>query len=300
MSIPGFTRARVATNGIHLSVHRGGAGSPVILLHGFPQNHHCWAEIAPVLAQAHDVIVPDLRGYGDSDVPENDAENSVYAKREMARDIVGLMDALSLESAMVVGHDRGARVSYRLALDHPGRVERLAILEIVPTADFWAAWNADLALAAYHWTMLAQPAPLPEQMILGMGAGYVEWCLQHWTQSKSLDVFSEAALDSYRTQGVDPARVAAMCHDYRAGASFDRALDRADQAAGRQITCPLLFLWAEAGFPARTQDPLALWRGWATDVTGQSIAGTGHFMPEEAPDATLAALQPFLRGQKQA
>lgn len=296
MSIPGFTQSRITTNGTRLSVHRGGQGAPVILLHGFPQNHRCWEEIAPVLAQDYDVIVPDLRGYGDSDAPENDADNSVYSKREMARDIVGVMEALGIGSAMVVGHDRGARVSYRMALDHPERVRRLAILEVVPTGDFWASWNADLALAAYHWTMLAQPAPLPEQMILGMGPEYFDWCLSSWTKAKSLDAFSDVALESYRVQGSDPARVAAMCHDYRAGATFDRALDEADRAAGRQITCPLLFLWADAGFPARTEDPLALWRGWAPEVTGGTIPGTGHFMPEEAPEPVLAALQTFLKG----
>lgn len=294
MSIPGFTRSRVATNGIHLSVHRGGQGAPVILLHGFPQNHHCWEEIAPVLAENYDVIVPDLRGYGDSDAPQNDPENRAYSKREMAQDIACLMDALEIERAMIVGHDRGARVSYRFALDHPEKVSRLAILEVVPTGDFWASWNADLALAAYHWTFLAQPAPLPEQMILGVGAAYVERCLAQWTHGKTLSVFSDAALASYRAQGTDPVRVAAMCDDYRAGATFDRALDEADQAERRQLTCPFLFLWAEEGFPARTGDPLGLWRGWAPEVQGQAIPGTGHFMPEEVPEAVLAALRPFL------
>ncbi|MEM9318620.1 MAG: alpha/beta hydrolase [Pseudomonadota bacterium] len=291
MPIPGYDQSRIATNGIELSIHRAGTGTPVILLHGFPQNHACWAKIAPQLAAHHDVIVPDLRGYGDSDAPADG-----YAKRNMARDIIGLMDALGIDAAAIVGHDRGARVSYRLALDHPDRVTRHAILEIVPTGDFWAAWNADLALAAYHWTFLAQPSPLPERMILADGPGFVDWCLDTWSVLPGLSAFQDAALEGYRAQGADPVRVAAMCNDYRAGATLDRELDEADRAAGRRIAAPLLFLWAEKGFPARTGDPLEIWRPWATEITGRSIPGTGHFMPEEAPEAVLDALGGFLAG----
>lgn len=294
MAIAGFDHSFVKTNGITLSVHRGGAGDPVILLHGFPQSHLCWADIAPELAKTHDVIVPDLRGYGASDMPPDTADHRPYSKREMAGDIAGLMDALGLTTARIVGHDRGARVAYRFALDHPDRIDRLAILEVVPTGDFWAAWTADLAMAAYHWTFLAQPAPLPEQMILGAGQAFVDSCLSKWTHAGDLSCFSETALASYRAQASNPDRVAAMCNDYRAGASFDRALDEADRRAGRKIAAPLLFLWAEAGFPAKTGTPLELWRDWAPNVTGQCIPGTGHFIPEEAPDAVLAALRAFL------
>ncbi|MBF9032894.1 alpha/beta fold hydrolase [Rhodobacterales bacterium HKCCE2091] len=289
--LDGFTETRVATNGIELSVHRAGSGPAVVLLHGFPQTHACWSRIAPALARDFDVIVPDLRGYGASDAPEGAA---AYAKREMAKDVVGLLDALGIDRAAVVGHDRGARVTYRLALDHPGRVSRIAILEIVPTGDFWAAWSADLAMAAYHWTFLAQPAPLPERMILADGPGYIDWCLSHWTLDRDLSPFPRASLEAYRAQGADPARVAAMCNDYRAGATIDRQLDEADRTAGHRIAAPILFLWAENGFPARTGDPLGLWRAWGDEVEGRAIPGTGHFMPEEAPDAVLDALRPFL------
>lgn len=287
MAIEGFTPSRVATNGIELSVHRGGSGTPLILLHGFPQNHRCWEKIAPGLAAHFDVIVPDLRGYGDSDAPEGVA---AYAKREMALDIVGMMDTLGVARAHVLGHDRGARVSYRLALDHPGRVDRLGIIEIVPTGDFWAAWDADLALAAYHWTFLAQPAPMPERMILADGPGYIDWTLEAWTHAHALDVFSDAALESYRAQGADPLRVAAMCNDYRAGATIDRRIDAESRAAGAKIAAPLLFLWAAGGFPARTGDPLGVWRDWADDVRGQEIEGSGHFMMEEVPQRVLDAV----------
>lgn len=292
--IEGFAASRVATNGIELSVHRGGAGAVLILLHGFPQNHRCWEKVAPALAEHFDVIVPDLRGYGDSDAPDG-AE--AYAKREMARDIVGLMDALGLERAHVLGHDRGARVAYRLALDAPDRVTRLGIIEIVPTGDFWAAWDAELAMAAYHWTFLAQPAPMPERMILSDGPGYVDWTLASWTKVRDLTPFSDAALASYRAQGSDPIRVAAMCNDYRAGATVDRRIDAESRAAGLKIASPLIFVWASGGFPARTGDPLGVWRDWAENVQGVEIEGSGHFAMEEVPDAVLAAVLPhFLEG----
>ena len=293
MAIDGFTQSIVETNGIRLSVHRGGAGAPLILLHGYPQNHRCWSKVAPRLAEHFDVIVPDLRGYGDSDAPEGAA---AYAKREMAKDIVGLMDALGLERAHILGHDRGARVSYRLALDHPGRVSRLGIIEIVPTGDFWAAWYAEIALAAYHWTFLAQPAPLPERMILADGPGYMDWTLGAWTFAKDLSVFAPDALESYRAQAADPARVAAMCNDYRAGATIDREIDAASKADGVRISAPLLFVWGAHGFPARTGDPLGIWRAWADDVSGAEIAESGHFAMEEAPDAVVEAVLPHFLG----
>ncbi|MEM7722500.1 MAG: alpha/beta hydrolase [Pseudomonadota bacterium] len=293
--IDGFTQRRVATNGIHLSVHRGGIGAPLILLHGYPQNHMCWRKIAPRLAQDFDVIIPDLRGYGYSDAPPGDPGNATYSKRKMANDIAGLMDALNIDRAHILGHDRGARVSYRFALDHPNRLDRLGIIEIVPTGDFWAAWNADLALKAYHWTFLAQPAPLPERMINADGPAYIDWTLQSWTHVKDLTPFEGAALDSYRKQAADPARVAAMCNDYRSGATFDRALDEADRAKGARIDAPLHFIWAKGGFPAQSGDTLDAWRGWASDVTGTEIAQSGHFVMEEQPDAVLAAVLPHFR-----
>ena len=294
--IEGFGQSRVACNGITLSVHRGGAGPALILLHGYPQTHMAWHRVAPDLARHFDVIIPDLRGYGDSDAPPDDAGHRVYSKREMARDIVGLMDALGLQRAHVMGHDRGARVAYRLALDHPQRVDRLGIVEIVPTADFWRAWDRELALKAYHWTFLAQPAPLPEGLINADGPGYIDRTLASWSLRGDLTAFAPAALASYRAQAADPARVAAMCADYRAGAGIDRDLDEADRAAGRKIAAPLHFVWAERGFPARTGDPLAIWRAWADQVSGGCIEGCGHFAMEEAPTALLAQMMPhFLR-----
>lgn len=206
----------------------------------------------------------------------------------MAADIVALMDALVIPQAHILGHDRGGRVAYRLALDYPDRVMRLGIIEIVPTGDFWANWDATLAMKAYHWTFLAQPAPLPERMIGADPAAYIDWTLAAWTRDKTLDVFDRVALDSYRTQARDPAHLTAMCADYRAGATFDRTLDEADRAAGRKIDAPLHFLWARSGFPAQTGDPAAIWRDWANSVTDSSC-DTGHFVMEENPAAVRTA-----------
>ena len=291
--IEGFAQAQVLCGEVSLSVHRGGAGEPLILLHGYPQNHHCWERVAPEFAKHFDVIVPDLRGYGASDAPADDDGHTVYSKRQMATDIVALMDALGIPSAHILGHDRGARVSYRLALDHPARVRRLGIIEIVPTGDFWANWNADLAMNAYHWTFLAQPFPVPENLIGADPEGYFRWSLAAWTRAKSLAAFSKAALGSYLAQGRDPARLHAMCADYRAGATFDRALDEADRAAARKIAAPVYFLWSDIGFPSQTPDPLDLWRAWADDVDGNSCTGAGHFVMEENPQAVLDAFLPF-------
>lgn len=293
--IEGFTQSRVCCGEVELSVHRGGTGEPLILLHGYPQDHHCWEKVAPEFAKHFDVIVPDLRGYGDSDAPADDMGHTVYSKREMAKDIVALMDALGLVSAHILGHDRGARVSYRLALDHPARLRRLGIIEIVPTGDFWMNWNADLAMKAYHWTFLAQPYPLPENMIGADPDAYFSWTLAAWTRAKSAAAFSDRALSAYLAQGRDPAHLHAMCADYRAGATFDRDLDEADRAVGRKITAPVYFLWSDIGFPSQTPDPLDLWKAWADDVQGNSCSGAGHFVMEETPQAVLDAFVPSFR-----
>ncbi len=293
MPISGFSKTEVPTDEVTLSVHRAGKGAPLILLHGFPQNHSCWTKVAPALSERFDVIVPDLRGYGESEAPADDEAHTAYSKRRMAADIVALMDALDLPRAGVLGHDRGGRVAYRLALDHPGRVSRLGVVEVVPTGDFWAAWNADLALAAYHWTFLAQPAPLPERMIGADPVVYIEWTLASWTGSGTLAPFDPDALESYRAQARDPGRIAAMCADYRAGATTDRRLDDNDRAAGWRIAAPLAFIYAKGGFPAQTGDPAGRWRAWAENVTATAADG-GHFLPEENPQAVIdAALRHF-------
>ena len=290
--IPGFTRRSLDLPKITLSVQEAGQGPALVLLHGYPQNGMCWARVAPGFARTHRVLIPDLRGYGGSAVPDDDPNHRTYSKRQMALDIVALLDHLGLPEAMILGHDRGARVSYRLALDHPGRVSRLGIIEIAPTADYWANWGAELAMAAYHWTFLAQPAPLPERMINADPVAYIDHTLQSWTKGKSLGVFPPASLQSYRDQARDPRRIAAMCADYRAGATTDRADDEADRAAGRKITAPLRFVYGHHGFPARTGNPELIWRHWADDVTA-SPCDSGHFVMEENPEAVIAAFGPF-------
>ncbi|MGQ0565326.1 MAG: alpha/beta fold hydrolase [Gemmobacter sp.] len=292
-TIDGFARHRMPGDGVTLSVQRAGTGAPVILLHGFPQTGIAWHRVAPALSRHFDVIVPDLRGYGDSDAPPDDAAHDTYAKRQMARDVVALMDHLGLPAAHVIGHDRGARAAYRFALDHPHRLRRLGIIEIATTADYWAHWNAEMALAAYHWTFLAQPHPLPERMIGADPVAWLDWTLASWTLPRDLSPFTPEALHSYRQQIADPARLHAMCADYRAGAGPDRAADEADRAAGRRIAAPLRFLWGRHGFPARTGDPAGLWRAWADDVTDTSCE-SGHFVMEENPKAVLDAFLPFL------
>ncbi len=292
--LKGFTHQMVPVNGIHLSVHRGGQGTPLILLHGYPENHLCWRYVAPKLAQNFDVIVPDLRGYGASDAPPDDVDHQTYSKRTMAKDIIALMDRLDLPKANILGHDRGARVTYRLALDHPKRVAKIGIIEIVPTGSFWQSWNAELAMKAYHWTFLAQPNPLPEQMISADAAGYARWTLQSWTLGKNLVPF-DGALDAYQSQMADPKRAHAMCADYRAGATTDRQIDDADTQAGRKIDVPVHVLCAQNGFPASSGDPTSVWRNWAQFVTGSTCAA-GHFIPEENPDAVLDEFIPFFKG----
>ena len=209
----------------------------------------------------------------------------------MAADIVVLMEQLGHIRFGLVGHDRGARVAYRLALDHPGRVERMASLDVVPTKVMWDTMNAARALKAYHWTFLAQAEPLPETLIAATALQYFDWTLPAWTADGLDSAFDHGALAHYRAAFNDPKRIHAFCEDYRAGATIDREHDAADQAAGKKIDVPLLVLWGAAG-AARGSDPIAVWRDWATDVSGHAI-DCGHFLPEEAPQETADALQKF-------
>ncbi len=289
----GFESRIVPGDGCDIHLMIGGSGPPLVLLHGYPQNCATWHRIAPALAQSFTVIIPDLRGYGQSGVPVAGADSAAYSKRAMGRDVLAIMDQLGFARFRLVGHDRGARVAYRLAFDHPDRIEKLGIIEVIPTAEMWQRFDAAMGMSAYHWAFLAQPSPLPETLIAADPQFYIDWTLRSWTRDKSLDVFDTAALDLYRKAFSQADRVAAMCADYRAGATIDRALDEDDRAAGRKIAVPLHFVWSNRGFPARSGDPLGTWREWAETVTGQAIEA-GHFAMEENPDAVLAALMPFL------
>jgi haloacetate dehalogenase len=287
---PGFRRERIRTRETEIHTVVGGEGPPVLLLHGYPQTHACWHRIAPALAARFTVVCPDLRGYGDSGRPPSDPEHRAYAKRAMAQDQLETMAQLGFERFAVVGHDRGGRVAYRLALDRPERVTRLAVLDMVPTLETWARMDRSAGLAAYHWLFLAQPADLPERLIGADPDYFLRWTLRSWAERP--DAFDARALAEYQRAFRDPAVLHATCEDYRAGATVDLGDDAADRDR-RRITCPLLALWGARRPSGRDWDPVAIWRDWASDVRGQGIP-CGHFLPEEAPGETLDALEPFL------
>jgi haloacetate dehalogenase len=288
---PGFSEQRIATaTGVEIYVRIGGSGPPLLLLHGYPQTHVAWHKIAPELARHATIVVADLRGYGSSSAPVGDAGHATYSKRTMAEDCLAVMRALGHQQFAVAGHDRGGRVAYRLALDHPEAVTALIPVDIIPTAEVWRRTTAESMLKSYHWAFLAQPHPMPESLIAKDPVYYLEHTLKSWAKPRDLSPFSDAALAHYRASFNDPARIHAMCEDYRAGASIDRQLDEADLAAGRKIGCPTFVLWARSYLAG---DPLAAWRGWSTNLSGASI-DSGHFLAEENPQATLGALIPFL------
>jgi haloacetate dehalogenase len=284
-----LTARRVATTGAELACHTAGSGPPLLLLHGYPQTHAMWHRLVPTLAQRFTVVCPDLRGYGDSAKPEGGPE--LYTKRAMAQDMGDLMTALGHDRFMVAGHDRGGRVTHRLCLDHPARVERAAVLDIVPTRTVFQATDQALAMGYYHWFFLSQPAPLPERLIGADPLFYLHHALARWSATQDLTPFAPEALASYERAFTDPATIHATCNDYRAAATLDLAHDEADR--DHRIACPLLVLWGEHGLMHRTFDVLATWQEKATaPVTGHPVA-SGHFLPEENPDATLEALLGF-------
>jgi len=291
--VPGFATQRVTRDGVTLHARVGGGGPPLVCLHGYPQTHVCWHRVAPALAQHFTVVLADLRGYGASDSPPGDKGHEAYAKRTMAADIVVLMRALGHERFHVMGHDRGARVAYRLALDVPEAVDRLVINDVLPTIEVWDAMRAAQAQRSYHWSFLSQPYPLPETLIGGAPEFYIKSTLQSWTRDRTLNVFDAAALRHYTALGNDTARIHAMCEDYRAGATFDAAIDAHDRAHGRKITQPTFLVWGKHYLGQGGSDPLAVWRRWCDEIDGASV-NSGHFQHEEAPDDLLACVLPFL------
>lgn len=285
-----FDRSRVRVGDVELNVRVGGAGPPVLLLHGYPQTHTMWHRVAPALAASRTVVLMDLRGYGDSGRPAAGADHAGYSKRVMAADAAGLMTALGFDTFDVVGHDRGGRVAHRLCLDHPERVRRAAVLDIVPTRHVFATADRELGLAYYHWFFLAQPFDLPERLIGADPEHWIRYHLNAW--SRVPDSFDEAATAEY-VRCFDPAGVRASCEDYRAGAGIDLEHDDASFAAGARVLCPLLVLSGAHGFVAAKYDVAAVWRDYAEDVTADSL-DCGHFLPEERVDETVAALAAFL------
>ena len=287
-----FSERRIALAEADIHLRHGGSGPPLLLLHGYPQTHLMWHRIAPRLAEHFTLVMPDLRGYGQSSGPAPDPEHHAYSKRAMAEDMVAVMATLGFERFRMAGHDRGARVGYRLCLDHPQRVERFAALDILPTLEVWEAMDADAALATYHWPFLAVPAPVPERLIGSDPDFYIRHLLDRWAGRP--EALAPEAVTTYLAQFHDPATLAATCEDYRAGATLDREHDRADRDAGHKISCPLLALWARDYKGLGAEEPLAVWRRWAEQVQGRML-DCGHFLAEEAPEETAAALLDFFR-----
>ena len=294
---PGFETRRIKTSGAEIHCRIGGSGPPLVLLHGYPQTHVCWHKMAPELARHCTLIIPDLRGYGASSAPpsmlETDPDHAVYSKRAMALDVKELMAALGHERFMVAGHDRGARVAYRLALDHPHAVARLIPIDILPTVEVWDALRWKNAIGSYHWSFLAQPAPMPETLIAADPAYYVSHTIASWTADKTLGSISPGALAHYRAALAVPERIHAVCEDYRAGATFDYYVDDEDRKADRRIACPTLFLWGSEYIGKSASSPVEVWRRWASNLSYVEIK-SGHFLAEENPSDTLRALLPFV------
>ena len=275
-----FEYRQMDVEGVTINCAVRGSGPPLLLLHGYPQNHLMWRHVAPVLAEDHTVVVADLRGYGDSAKPAPDAAALVYSKRSMARDQVGLMRQLGFTEFGLIGHDRGARVAHRLALDHPGAVTRLAVLDIVPTRHVFGNVTRAMATAYYHWFFLTAPNGIPERLIAA-DPGF-------WIRSLMGPLLGPGAsiephiMDDYVRCFADPGTIAGSCADYRAAASTDLVHDDESFAAGQRIECPVLALWGTQAFVGRGYEPLSVWQQYATDVRGTALP-TGHFLPEEAP-----------------
>jgi haloacetate dehalogenase len=287
----GFESGRVETPGADIALVRGGDGPPVLLLHGYPQTHAMWHLVAPILAEDFTVVAADLRGYGDSSKPFGDEDHSTYSKRTMATDQAAVMDSLGFDAFAVVGHDRGARVGHRMALDYPERVTKVAVLDIAPTHHVFRTVGKDLATAYYHWFFLIQPYDLPETLIGANPTYYLRNKLGGW--GTRLETFAPEALAEYE-RCFDAATIHASCEDYRAAASIDLVHDGADMDEGRKVDCPLLAIWGGHGVVDRIYDVESVWREYANDVRGKPL-DTGHFLAEERPEETARELKIFLR-----
>ena len=288
----GFELSTIDTGETAIRTRRGGSGPPLLLLHGNPQTHAMWHKVAPRLAEDFTVVATDLRGYGGSGKPPSTPDHAAYSKGAMARDQVAVMRRLGFERFFVAGHDRGGRCAYRMALDHPERVAKLAVLDIVPTGEAFRRADREFGLGYWHWFFLAQPADLPERMI---GADPDWYWRKHTTRGPTPpDFFSPEALEDYLRCFRNPETIRAICEDYRAGATVDFAQDEADRGRKR-IACPLLALWGRQGKLDAWYDVLAVWRDWADDVRGRALP-CGHYLPEEAPDEVYAELKAFFAG----
>ena len=290
-----FEERRFAVNGAEIALRLGGDRSKpaLLLLHGFPQTHAMWHRVAQRLRHDFFLVLPDLRGYGDSSHAPGLPDHSNYSKRALAQDLIEVMDTLGIAAFALCGHDRGGRVAHRLALDHPARVTKLCVIDIAPTLDMYARTDFDFARAYYHWFHLIQPTPLPELMIGGNPRAYLHAKLGGWG-SGGLGHIEPVALAGYERAFCRPEAIHTACEDYRASAGIDLEHDRESRARGHKIACDTLMLWGEHGVVQRLFDPLALWQAQcAGAVTGWAMPA-GHFIPEQLPDETAAALQAFM------
>ncbi len=284
----GFEQKKIETSGAAINLVIGGSGPALLLLHGYPQTHTMWHKVAPRLAEDFTVVAADLRGYGDSDKPAGDSEHYNYSKRAMATDQVEAMENLGFDTFFLAGHDRGARVSHRLTKDYPERVRKLATLDIIPTHRMFQIVNKEMASNTYHWFFLIQPYDFPERVI-GAGADFfMRSGFQRFPNWET--IFPPEALEEYVRCSTEPATIHAICEDYRAGASTDLVHD--DEDFENKVTCPHLALWSDRGYVGRTQDVLAVWRDYSTNVRGHSLS-SGHYIAEELPDETHQILRAF-------
>jgi haloacetate dehalogenase len=292
MEFAGFREERRDIAGIAVRYRIGGEGPPVLLLHGNPQTHLMWHKIAPVLARAHTVICADLRGYGFSAKPPATPDHAPYAKREMAKDVHGLMQSLGHARYAVLAHDRGARVAHRLLLDQPAAVTCAALLDIVPTLHHFETADAAFAMGYYHWFWLAQPHPKPETLI---NQDIETWFDVHTSREpKDRSFFHPAARADYLAALRETGTITAICEDYRAAAGIDLAHDRASRDAGLSVQCPLMVLWGAKGAIGRWYRPLEVWRRYAAGPLSGGAVNSGHYLAEEAPEETLSWVMPFL------
>lgn len=284
---PGFERRKIQTSGAAINTLRGGNGPPLLLIHGYPQTHVEWHRIAPELAKRFTVVLVDLRGYGDSSKPAEGENHANYSKRAMALDQVEVMHALGYDRFAVVGHDRGARVAWRLAVEHPDRVTRAAVLDIVPLP--YSMVTREFATQYFHWFFLIQPAPFPETLIGNNAEFYLR--SRFLRPTSGVGAFTPEAFAEYLRCFKDPATIHATCEDYRAGATID--VEHSNEDGKKRVVCPLLVLWGERGTVGRLYDVMKIWREHAVNVTGKGLPA-GHFLPEEIPNETLSALLSFL------
>ena len=284
----GFDKTQISTNGADINLVHGGSGSPLLLLHGYPQTHVMWHQVAPRLTDDFHVIIPDLRGYGDSSKPQSTPDHYPYSKRAMAQDMVEVMSSLGYSEFYVAGHDRGARVTHRMALDYPERIKKACVMDIAPTHHMFKTADQNFATGYYHWFFLIQPDGLPEHLIGADPAYYLSEKLKRWSAPGA--VFADAAVAEYLRCFSKPEAIHASCEDYRAAASIDLKHD--DEDMNKKIQCPLLVLWGAKGFVNSSYDVLDVWNERAEQVEGGAL-DCGHFLAEEAAVAVCAELLRF-------